>query len=155
MGDVTLDLVLLKRVLEVAVLVVIAVIDNRTRRIPNVIVLPATALSLAAAWLVGVPGLGAALGGAAFAAALFIALVVLGALLRMPRAMGMGDVKLAVYIGVVLGWPLVVSGLFAGVVLGGLVALFLLVSRRARPGSHFAYGPWLCIGAIAVLLLPA
>ena len=82
-----------------AVLVALSVIDVRTRRLPNRIVLPAAALVLAAQiaiapdraleWTLG------ALGAFAF---------LLAAALLNPAGLGMGDVKLALLLGAALGW---------------------------------------------------
>ena len=99
-------------------LVVLAVIDARTRRIPNRITYPAApvlvTLVLAAALLEGDPGIAvrSVLGGLAAGGSL-LALALIN-----PRGMGMGDVKLAVLIGLglgALGWGHLLVGLFTRV----------------------------------------
>jgi leader peptidase (prepilin peptidase)/N-methyltransferase len=62
-------------------------------------------------------------------------------------AMGTGDVKLAAALGAVLGYPLVLRGLFWGIVAAGLAALFLLATGRAGRKDTMAYGPYLALGA--------
>lgn len=65
--------------------------------------------------------------------------------------MGMGDVKLCAVIGLWLGWLnpwMLAFGLCAGVFLGGIAALFLLVTRRASRKDPMAYGPYLIAGAL-------
>lgn len=78
-------------------------------------------------------------------------------------ALGFGDVNLAGVLGLLLGWPLIVAGLFFAILVGGLVSLvFMLVMLAARRYHLFMalpYGPFLVIGAIFVmyfrdLLLP-
>jgi prepilin signal peptidase PulO-like enzyme (type II secretory pathway) len=93
------------------------------------------------------PTFGSALlgGGAAFLAFLVIYLIGRG------RMMGAGDVKLAGVIGLMTGYPLVWSALAAGIVLGGVAAIFLIVRCRAAAKSYMAYGPYLAMGALLVL----
>ena len=50
-------------------------------------------------------------------------------LLISPRGMGMGDIKLACLIGLVTGFPLVIVALMIGIVIGGLVAVALLLLK--------------------------
>jgi leader peptidase (prepilin peptidase) / N-methyltransferase len=131
-----------------AVLVVLAATDIRERRLPNRIVLPAAAVVLAgrevwahSRWLEW-----AAAALAAFAALLAIHLV-------LPKALAMGDVKLALLLGAGLGWR-VWPALALGYALGGLWAAGLLLRHRAAARDRtFALGPFLALGALIVLFL--
>lgn len=71
--------------------------------------------------------------------------------------LGLGDVKLSMLLGTVLGWfgfqPALI-GWYAGILIGALVAVVLIVARRSRAGRYFAYGPPLMLGALTGLLLP-
>lgn len=85
--------------------------------------------------------------------AIYLALVLLGG----GSGMGLGDAKLAPSIGAVLGylsWAHVISATFAAILLAGLTAAFLLITRRAGRRSHFAFGPAMAAGAILVLAAP-
>jgi leader peptidase (prepilin peptidase)/N-methyltransferase len=136
-------------------LVVVTVIDLRTHRIPNRLTYPLTpallALLVVAALLDGVPGaaMRAVLGGlVAFGVLLLLALI-------NPRGMGMGDVKLAGFIGIglgYLGWGHVALGLFAAFLGGGVIATLLLVLRLRSRKDHIPFGPWLALGALVALL---
>ena len=71
-----------------------------------------------------------------------------------PGSLGFGDVKLSGLIGLVLGWlsvPMVVVGLLAGFVVGGVVALAMLLGRRVGLMSHIAFGPAMLVGAFVAL----
>ena len=137
-------------------LVVLAVIDARTRRIPNAITYRLTPVLLVVvvggALLAGDPSgaVRAVLGGlAAFAALLLIALLV-------PKGMGMGDVKLAGFIGIglgVLGWGHVVLGLFGGFLLGGVTAIGLLLTGLRSRRDMIPFGPYLAAGALIAVLV--
>jgi leader peptidase (prepilin peptidase)/N-methyltransferase len=127
-----------------AVLVVVSAIDLEHRIIPNRIVLPAAAICLAAQtalepspeWAL------AALGAAGF---------LLVAALAYPGGMGMGDVKLALLMGAVLGRTVPVA-LMAGMVLALIPSVVLLVrhgSRARKMGIPF--GPFLALGSVLAL----
>jgi leader peptidase (prepilin peptidase)/N-methyltransferase len=136
-------------------LLVVAVIDLRTRRIPNRLTYPLTpaliVLLVVAGLLEGTPGAAvrALLGGlVAFLVLLVLALI-------NPRGMGMGDVKLAGFIGLGLGylsWGHVWLGLFTGFFGGGVIAGGLVLLGRRSRKDHIPFGPWLAVGALVALL---
>ncbi|MDP9370675.1 MAG: A24 family peptidase [Chloroflexota bacterium] len=66
---------------------------------------------------------------------------------------GRGDVYLAAVIGAMTGWPDVATALFYGMFFGGVGAVLLLATRRAGRRDAVAYGPYLCVGALVVLLI--
>jgi len=127
-----------------AVLVAVSVTDLERRIIPNRIIVPALAAALvvqtardpSVEWL-----LGALAAGGFF---LVLALVY-------PAGLGMGDVKLAAFMGAWLGRDVAVA-LFAGSLLGVVPALVALL----RPGGRgrketLPYGPFLAAGGIVGL----
>ena len=59
----------------------------------------------------------------------------------------MGDAKLAGLLGLMVGFPGILFALLAGVIAGGLAALILLISGRAKRGQTFAFVPYLVLGA--------
>lgn len=69
-----------------------------------------------------------------------------------PDAMGMGDAKLVALIGLVSGFPLVVFSMIIGVVLGGIVAIVLLATKKKGRKDVIAYGTFLGIGPIIALI---
>ena len=92
--------------------------------------------------------LSALLGGAAG-----FVLMLLPYLLTRGRGMGYGDVKLAAFIGLMSGFPLVVVALLVGIIMGGIVAVFLLVSRLVKSRkAAIPYGPFLAVGAMVALI---
>jgi len=126
------------------VLVVISAIDIEHRIVPNRIVLPSAALALVAQ-LVREPSLEwpvAALGAALF---LFVAA------LAYPRGMGMGDVKLALLLGAVLGWT-VAAGMMIGLLAALVPAVVLLATRGAAARkAAIPFAPFLAFGAVVAL----
>lgn len=66
--------------------------------------------------------------------------------------MGGGDVKLVAVSGLLLGIKSTLVGFFISSLLGGLVAVYLLMTKQKERQSMIAFGPYLCIGfAIAYL----
>jgi leader peptidase (prepilin peptidase)/N-methyltransferase len=70
----------------------------------------------------------------------------------MLGGMGFGDVKLAGLIGLMVGFPLICEAIFITVVLGGIVAILLLIARRMGRRDYIPYGTFLAIGAVVTLL---
>lgn len=132
----------------VAVLVLLSTIDIAERRVPNVIVLPAFLVTLAAQ-LVFYPDRAPEWVIAAVGAALVLVLP----LLIYPGALGMGDVKLALLIGAALGQSVapafVVASLAAALFSAGVLVVHGS-SARKRP---IPYAPFLALGAIVALFL--
>lgn len=130
----------------VGVLTTISVIDVRRRIVPNSIVLPAAAIVLAArtiahpslVWLV------AGVGACAF---------LLVAALVNPAGMGMGDVKLALLLGVAVGRtvPVALAVALAAALVPSVVLLVRHGSRGRTLGIPFA--PFLALGGVVALLV--
>lgn len=139
----------------VAVSIALALIDLDLRRLPNVIVLPSWAVVAGGLLLTGL------LEGsmADFVRAMLAALALGGAYLLLaliyPAGMGMGDVKLAVLLGMVLGWfgwPQVVVGFFFGFLFGALWGVALMIVGKAGRKSSLPFGPFMIVGCWAALI---
>lgn len=81
----------------------------------------------------------------------FLAISALGSLLFHAEAMGMGDVKFSVFLGLVLGLRPTLTAVLLGVILAGVAALALVLFRRRTMRDSIAYGPFLALGALAAL----
>lgn len=68
------------------------------------------------------------------------------------RGMGEGDIYLALWIGLLLGWPRGLVALWIAFVLGAVVGGALVVAGRKRYTSTIAFGPFLVIGALLALV---
>lgn len=128
-----------------AVLVTLSVIDARHRIVPNRIVLPAAVVALMAHTLID-PSPEWIL--AALAASGFL----FGAALAYPKGMGMGDVKLALLLGAVLG-----ASVSVALMIGFLAALAPAIVLFVRHGSAarkmaVPLVPFLSLGAVLALL---
>lgn len=148
--------VLIVHVLLAAVGLGLIVIDARTHRLPNRIVLPTLAVLVV---LVTVEALALGDGGRLVRALLGgLALGAFYALLHLSSRQGMGggDVKLAAVIGLVLawhGWGSLVLGAAGAFVLGALHALVLMSLGRADRRTRIAFGPWVILAAALAIAL--
>jgi len=137
----------------------LAAVDIACMRLPDVVVLPtvaAVAVALAAVSVAAgdyhhlVRALEAA---GALAAIYFVLGVVTGG------SIGLGDVKLALLLGLLLGWlgwPFVMAGAVIAHLLHGVLSAGALIRRRADRKSLLPMGPALLIGAwCAVAVIPA
>lgn len=149
--------VLLAPLLLALVGLVLAAVDADVHRLPNALtvpLVPAVALLLTGASIA--TGDWGALARAAIAAVLVGGGSVLLAFVLYGRSIGMGDAKLLVSIAPTLawqGWMHLVAGIWLGFVLGGIVALALLLARRATRSTQLAFGPYLVAGAVLALAL--
>jgi leader peptidase (prepilin peptidase)/N-methyltransferase len=127
-----------------AVLVAVTVTDLERRIIPNRIVLPALAVALVVQTLRD-PGLEWLLAAAA-AGGFFLVLA-----LVYPAGLGMGDVKLAAFLGAWLGRDVLVA-LVVGSLLGAALALAILLLRDGSGRrTTLPYGPALAAGGVVAL----
>jgi leader peptidase (prepilin peptidase) / N-methyltransferase len=132
---------------------IIAAGDIVTKRIPNKLNAAALGTGMALLALSGIASpslIGRALFGAVIA---FVAYFVLWVVA--PAGMGMGDVKLAPYLGAHLayaGWTALARGLLFGFFAQAAIVVVLMAIRRVGRRSHVPHGPAMCIGAIVSLV---
>ena len=141
-----------------AITIALALIDLDVHRLPNAIVVPSYAVG---AVLLGASGLLAGdfvgLARAAAGAGASVLFYTILALVK-PGGMGLGDVKLAGVLGMYLGaagWAQLAVGTIAAFVLGGTVAVILLIAQRARRTDGLPFGPWMLAGAWTGLVVGA
>lgn len=124
-------------------LALITLIDWKHRIIPNALIYPALLIVLAARVVLAPGTLGMALLGGFFAFFIFYGSAVIG-----RGGLGGGDIKLAALIGLLFGFPGILWALIFSAAATALYITALLIAGRARRGLTFAYGPFLCLGAM-------
>jgi len=149
--DLGLSHFLLLAIRSVFVLVLVQVIffDLEHRLILDRVIFPAMGLAVIVSILYGQPwwaGIATGLG----AGVLFLFLSIAGSTLLRAEVLGFGDVKLAAFMGFLLGWPAIVDAVFIGVLVGAIAAIAVGIWHRSLKAT-FAYGPYLAIGALALL----
>ena len=126
--------------------IVIIVIDLEHRLILNRVVYPAIALAFLV--IILTPNyriISAVIGGVTGAGILLLLALIF------PGGMGMGDVKLAALIGLLVGFPQVLIALLICFVLGGAVAGGLLLARLKGRKDPVPLAPFLTAGLITTV----
>jgi leader peptidase (prepilin peptidase)/N-methyltransferase len=153
-----------------AILILLLVIDLEHKLILNVVVYPAWLLAVLGSLLHPSPYFyrSALLGGAIGFTLLWLIYLLGEVFVRVLSrvrgkpvnevAFGFGDVRLGVFLGLILGFPQVLNGLLLGMLLGGVAAIVYLfikavILRRYALFTPIPYGPFLILGAGAVLFL--
>lgn len=129
-----------------SLLAVIAAHDVRTRRVPNALVYPGIAAAallavlqpIAPWWTFLLSGL--------------VAGLALGCIAAISGGMGFGDAKLAALIGLLLGWPATLVGLFAAFAVGAAAGLALIATGVVRRHDPIPFAPALAVGAVIGLV---
>jgi len=134
--------------------IIIFVIDLEHGLILNKVVYPGMVVALLLAllpqaglaqWTVTGVADAALGGGIGFGIFLLIALVSRG-------GMGWGDIKLAALIGLATGFPLVFFAIIMGAILGGIVAVVLVIAKKRKRRETIPFGPFLALAAMITLL---
>lgn len=140
----------------IAILILIIVTDLEHKLIYNVVTYPSTVLAIIGSNFVSSDenSLGLSLVGAVVGFVIFFVLYQIANLIygsdRIP--LGMGDVKLAMMMGAMLGFHRIFFALFWGVILGGVITILLLLTRRVSRQSALPYGQYLALAGIWFLI---
>lgn len=135
-----------------AFLIVIFVYDLKHYLIPDKVIFPAIAVAFLyhslSSWFFGswnswFYGLGAAFGAMGFFLLIF--------LISRGNWLGFGDVKLVFFLGLILGWPNVLAGLFLSFMIGALIGTILIFFGKKGLKSEVPFAPFLVMGTLIAL----
>jgi leader peptidase (prepilin peptidase)/N-methyltransferase len=140
-----------------SILVIIFVYDLKHYIIPDQVIYPAvfvalifnlikdltSSCSLLTVHCSLLNGLLAALAAGAF----FLAIV----LVSKGKWMGVGDIKLALFMGLVLGWPKILVALFLAFLIGAFASIILIILKKKTLKSEIPFGPFLAGGTIIAI----
>jgi leader peptidase (prepilin peptidase)/N-methyltransferase len=137
-----------------AALTLLMATDLDQRLLPDVVTLPMIPLAL----LAGLLGLNPlvppdALPGAILAALVIPAFLFVVAIPFGAGAIGIGDLKLLVSVGLLVGLGRAVAGVVVGALLAGVVLAVLLLARRITLKTYVPFGPFLIAGAYWAVLV--
>ena len=138
----------------IAVLILVIVIDLEHKLILNVVTFPVTAVALAASFIVTQDQNTILLAAAGAALGLIVGYVLygFGSLVSGAGAFGLGDVKLAMAMGAMMGLHRIPFALVIGIVFGGVISLLLLITRLVSRHDALPYGQYLATGGIIMLI---
>lgn len=125
--------------------------DLDRRLLPNRIIFPAILLAIALSWGWPDSSVIQIIAGGLVAIVISFLLILLSIPFGGAKAFGMGDVKMIVLIGFVVGLPSVIVGIFIGTLVAAAFALVALVTRMRSRTDYIPHGPFLAIGAVIAL----
>lgn len=82
-----------------------------------------------------------------------IGFLVIGAIYLFLGGMGAGDIEIAMLCGGFLGWKLEIAFLLISFIIGGIVGVILILTKRKKKTDYIAFGPSLAMGAYFTILL--
>ena len=130
-----------------SLLLVIGLIDLEHQKILNILIYPAICFGLLLIPVTHLATPWTFLAGGALGFAVLFLIAVLS-----PGAMGMGDVKLTIFLGIIVGYPEIVIVLFLAFVSGGLIAGILLAFKKIKLKDRIAFGPYLALAGLITML---
>lgn len=74
-------------------------------------------------------------------------------ILALLSSMGGGDIKYMTGAGLFLGPSMTILALYVAFILGGLVSMVLLLTKKFKKGTHIPFGPFLVIGVVTAFVL--
>lgn len=138
-GNIYLDLIF-------ALLVLISFFDLKYQMIPDVFSYAGIGL-VVLGWFLGIGASGAFWG-----ALVFFIFFGLQIWISHEKWLGMGDLILGIFLGLLVGYPLVWLNLFLGYVLGAVIGVSLIAGGFLKRDSQIAFAPFLCLGAVITLI---
>jgi leader peptidase (prepilin peptidase)/N-methyltransferase len=134
-----------------SILLVACVIDLRHMIIPDYLNVAGGIMAVIMSFRWGTAGIVRGLTGAGVGFVVMVLMMMLGKLLFKRQGMGMGDLKLALVIGLFVGpfWCFVTCA--NAVFIGGLWGIAQLLAGRIKTGQMVPFGPFIALGGFSVL----
>ncbi len=124
-------------------LIIITFIDIDYKIIPNVITIPAIPIGLVLSYFFLPHSIISALIGMLGGGGLLLLMAVI-----YPGGMGGGDIKMVAMLGAFLGWQKVFLTIFLGSLIGSVVGIAMIISKKGGRKTKIPFGPYLAAGAI-------
>lgn len=74
--------------------------------------------------------------------------------LTKKKGLGFGDVNLAGALGILLGFPYVILGLYLAFLTGGVIGIILILKGKKKMKSAIPFGPFLVLGTVLAFFVP-
>ncbi|MFT7184445.1 MAG: leader peptidase (prepilin peptidase)/N-methyltransferase [Oceanicoccus sp.] len=116
--------------------------DLRYKEIHDIVMIPGILTAFAFSFFIGDP-LSSLIGGA-------IGLLFFGTqyVISKGKWLGSGDLLIGAFMGLMLGWQLTLVALFAGYVIGSIIGVGLLATKKANGNTQLPLGPFLVMGSM-------
>lgn len=138
-------------------LLAVFIIDYRKQIIPNRLTLTIFELGLIYTFISGISDLHIFLDnmlGLVTGAGIFLIITLIGGAIAGKEAMGFGDVKLMGALGLIFGFSNIIMLAIIAFLLGAIISIILLVSKKKKSSEYIPFGPFIILGAFLVMLVP-
>lgn len=82
----------------------------------------------------------------------FILLQLVTKMIKKVDGFGLGDIYLAPSLGLLLGWPKILPGMFMAFTSGSVIGVLLLLSKKKSLGQYLPFAPFLILGTVLALV---
>ncbi len=147
----------IKYLLLTPMLICALVVDLKYQIIPNRLNLTLLEVGLATTFIQGILDINIAINmllGAIIGAGVFLAITAIGGLIAGKEAMGFGDIKLMGALGLFFGWLNILVISLIAFLLGAIISIILLISRKKKKDEYIAFGPFIVIATFIVIIVP-
>ncbi len=148
---------LLKYIILAPMLICTLTIDIKHQIIPNRLNLAIFEVGLACTFMQGIMDMNVAINtllGGVIGAGVFLAITAVGGLIVGKEAMGFGDVKLMGGLGLFFGWINIIIIALIAFLLGAIVSIFLLITKKKKTNEYIPFGPFIVVAAFIVMVVP-
>jgi prepilin signal peptidase PulO-like enzyme (type II secretory pathway) len=83
---------------------------------------------------------------------LFFLLQKITKIIKKVDGLGDGDIALSPALGLLLGWPKIMIGIFMAFVIGSMFGVGLIITNKKRANQTIPFGPFLVVGTVIALL---
>ena len=128
-------------------MIVLFFVDLEHQRLPNEITLPGIVVGFACSFFMPPGWVSSLIGLAAGGGSLWL-IGELWFLIRHEEGMGFGDVKMLAMIGAFLGWQLMLATMFVSTILGSIIGLAMIATKKGNLKTALPFGCFLALGAI-------
>lgn len=121
--------------------------DLQTKKIPDLFLFPLLGISLVGSLVMGAPSIPSMFGAA------LIAFLFFGGQIAVSKGkwLGEGDLYLSISLAVIFGWKLFIVSIVLSYFIGAIISIGLLATKKVKPKSTIAFGPFLVLGAITTI----
>jgi prepilin signal peptidase PulO-like enzyme (type II secretory pathway) len=141
------NLFLLRDLFFILILIFVFVYDLRFKLILDQVIFPVLIIATLLNFILGFAWvdllIGILIGGGFFA---------LQYIISKGRAIGFGDIKFSILLGAMFGWQMIILIIFLSYLIGGFVAIILLINKNKTWGDVLPMASFLAVSAIIVLL---
>lgn len=148
---------LIKFVILTPMLLSVFVIDYHHKIIPNRLNLTIFEVGLVFVFIQGIFNLNIVIDmllGMVVGGGIFLLITLIGGMIAGKEAMGFGDVKLMGALGLFFGWANMLVISMISFLVGAVLSIILLVSKKKKSNEYIPFGPFIVIGTFITMLVP-